>query len=62
LQAVTVSDLTINTGLQLDLSKRAGHISLFSSVTPGIHVNQDRPSVIESKLWKKENALWSEAQ
>jgi hypothetical protein len=62
LQAITVSDVTTNAGLQLDMSKLAGRISLYSSVTQGIRVHQERPSETEWKLWKKANSLWSDAQ
>ena len=61
LQAVTVSDITTNNGLMLDMSKNTGHISLYSSVTQCIRVNQDRPSEAEWRLWRKANALWSDA-
>jgi hypothetical protein len=60
LQAVTVSDITTNAGLQLDLSKRKGHPSLVSSVTQYIRVHQDRPTDKEWRLWKKTNLLWSD--
>jgi hypothetical protein len=33
LQAVTISDITTNAGLQLDMSKRKGQFSLLSSTT-----------------------------
>ncbi len=62
LQAVTVSVVTTNAGLQLDMSKLAWCISLYSSNTQGICVHQDRPSKTEWKLWKKANSLWSNAQ
>ncbi|KAI2512751.1 hypothetical protein MHU86_1539 [Fragilaria crotonensis] len=61
LQAVTVSDISTNNGLQLDMSKREGQFSLYSSVTQCVRVNQDRPSDAEWKLWKKANTLWSDA-
>ena len=59
LQAITLSDITTNTGLHLDLSKRNGSPSLYSSVTQNVRVNQDRPSQAEWKLWKKANLLSS---
>ena len=61
LQAITLSDITTNTGLHLDLSKRNGFPSLYSSVTNNVRVHQDRPSQAEWKLWQKANLLWSEA-
>jgi hypothetical protein len=59
LQAVTLSDLTKSTGDTLDHSKLAGHLSLQSSQTNWIAINQDRPSEKEWKLWQKANKLWS---
>jgi hypothetical protein len=41
LQAVTISDVTTNSGLTLDMSKRNGLPSLFGSVTQNVRVNQD---------------------
>jgi exonuclease III len=61
LQAITISDITTNTGLHLDLSKRNGLPSLYSSVTQNVRVHQDSPSPDEWKLWRKANLLWSEA-
>ncbi|KAI2493087.1 hypothetical protein MHU86_21471 [Fragilaria crotonensis] len=60
LQAQTLSDLTNITGDALDPAKLAGQISAECSVTHGIHINQQRPSVTEWKLWRKANLLWSD--
>jgi hypothetical protein len=60
LQSVTISDVTTNSGLTLDsMSTREGLLSLDSSVTQNVRVNQDRPSDAEWKLLKKANLLWS---
>ena len=47
LQAVTLSDITEANGNQLDMSKRLGEMSMYSSRTTLLQVNQDRPSPIE---------------
>ena len=60
LQAVTISDITDATGMQLDLSKLTGVPDARSSSTTWLHVHQDRPSEIEWKLWRKANRLWSD--
>jgi hypothetical protein len=59
LQAVTISDLTDATDTQLDASKLSGLPSTTSSTTTWLHVNQDRPSEAEWKLWRRANRLWS---
>jgi hypothetical protein len=43
LQAVTLSDLSDETGLKLDPSKLRGFPSDRSSITTWLHVHQDRP-------------------
>ena len=60
LQAVTLSDITDSTGTKLDMYKRQGKPTTTSSTTTWIHVNQDRPSEDEWKLWRKANLLWSD--
>lgn len=60
LQAQTLSDLTNITGDALDPAKLAGQISAECSVTHGVHINQERPSVTEWKLWRQANLLWSD--
>ncbi|KAI2496026.1 hypothetical protein MHU86_18499 [Fragilaria crotonensis] len=59
LQAVTLSDISDETGLQLDPSKLQGSPSDRSSTTKWLQVHQDRPSDAEWKLWRKANQLWS---
>ena len=59
LQAVTLSDITDTSGEQLDLSKRQGELSMYSSRTMLLNVKQDRPSPVEWKLWRKANLIWS---
>ena len=60
LQAITLSDITDATGTQLDMSKRTGEMSRYSSRTTSlVRVNQDRPSPIKWKLWCKANLIWS---
>jgi exonuclease III len=61
LQAVTISDVTTTSGLHLDSSKQKGEISLYSSVTQCVRVNQDRPSDASWKLWRRANLLWSDS-
>ena len=59
LQAVTFSDITDATGMQLDASKLNGTPSAMSSTTTWLQVHQDRPSETEWKLWRRANKLWS---
>ncbi|KAI2493807.1 hypothetical protein MHU86_20730 [Fragilaria crotonensis] len=60
LQAVTLADLTVSNGCQLDHSKLMGTPSLYSSATQYVQINQDQPSKKEWKLWRKANQLWSD--
>ena len=60
LRASTLSDITHITGLRLDLSKLEGKPSLYSSITQGNHIYQERPSENDWKLWKKANLIWSD--
>ncbi len=59
LQAVTISDLTDATGEILNQMKMRGVPDFRSSTTTWILVNQDRPSELEWRLWRKANLLWS---
>jgi hypothetical protein len=59
LQAVTISDISDATGQQLDRSKMLGKPNAKSSTTTWIQINQERPSEVEWKLWRKANLLWS---
>ena len=59
LQAVTISDLSDETGLQLDPTKQHGIPSERSSTTQWLHVRQYRPSDDTWKLWRRANRLWS---
>ena len=61
LKASTLSDITHITGLRLDFSKLEGKPALYSSVTHGIHIHQERPSDKDWKLWRKANLIWSDA-
>jgi hypothetical protein len=60
LQAITISDIAKITGDALDNSKLAGQISLQSSTTKWIKINQERPSEKEWTLYRKANRLWSD--
>ena len=60
LKASTLSDLTHITGLRLDYSKLEGNPSLYSSITHGNHIYQERPSENDWKLWRKANLIWSD--
>ncbi|KAI2495798.1 hypothetical protein MHU86_18726 [Fragilaria crotonensis] len=59
LGALTLSDLTTATGRSLDKTKLNGAISLISSVSKWLTVNQEIPGQAEWALWKKANAIWS---
>ena len=59
LQAITISDISTATGDALDLCKLVGTMSLQSSRTTWIPINQDRPSEAEWRLWRRANLLWS---
>ena len=59
LQAVTISDISDATGQQLDRSNMLGKPNAQSSTTIWIQINQERPSEVEWKLWRKANLLWS---
>ena len=61
LQAVTISDISDATGQQLDRSKLLGRPNVQSSTTTWIQINQERPSEVEWRLWRKANLLWSNA-
>jgi hypothetical protein len=60
IKACTLSDITHITGLRLDYSKLEGRPSLYSSITHGNHIHQDRPSEKDWKLWQKANLIWSD--
>ena len=59
LQAVTLSDITDESGEHLDMHKRDGKLSTYSSRTTLLQVHQDRPSSVVWKLWRKANLIWS---
>jgi hypothetical protein len=59
LGALTLSDLTTATGRSLDKAKLNGAISLISSISKWLTVNQEIPGRAEWALWKKANAIWS---
>ncbi len=59
LNAVTLSDLTMTNGRQLDLGKLEGAPSIISAQSQWMAVNQDRPSEKEWQLWRTANRLWS---
>ncbi|KAI2500300.1 hypothetical protein MHU86_14180 [Fragilaria crotonensis] len=60
LQAQTISDLATISGESSDTSKTFGKLSNDSSITRGVHINQQRPSEPEWRLWRKANRLWSD--
>jgi hypothetical protein len=59
LQAITIADLASPDGEVLDNCKLNGTMSLQSSRTRWLHINQDKPSQKEWQLWKRANLLWS---
>ena len=59
LQAITIADLASPDGEVLDNCKLNGTMSLQSSRTRWLHINQDKPSQKEWQLWKRVNLLWS---
>jgi hypothetical protein len=61
LQAVTISDTSDATGQRLDRSNLFGRPNAQSSTTTWIQINQERPSEVEWRLWRKANLLWSNA-
>lgn len=61
LRAVTLSDIALLDGKNLDMSLLRGAPSLNSSTTHGNSIHQERPAELEWKLWRKANLLWSDA-
>jgi hypothetical protein len=59
LNVVTISDLTLINGRQLDHNKLLGNHSCLSSFTHGTTIHQERPSERTWTLWKKGNQIWS---
>jgi hypothetical protein len=52
LQVVTLSDIALADGYTIDPAIRHGTISIFSSTTKWLHVNQRRPNPGTWKVWK----------
>lgn len=57
---VTVSDLTLPCGTQMDMEKLLGIPSEFSSWSHHHPINQERPSDAEWKIWSRASLLWSD--
>ena len=61
LNAVMLSDLTTVAGDRLDPDKLRGYTSLFSTHNQWMRINQERPSELEWRLWRKANKIWSDS-
>lgn len=61
LHAITISDISNTTFQQLDRCKMRERPNDQSYTTACIQINQERPSEVEWKLWRKANLLWSNA-
>ena len=59
LRAVTISDLTLASGISLDPTMLQGDLSIRSASSRWHPIHQDRPSETEWRLWRKANLLWS---
>ena len=59
LGAVTLSDLTNTRGDRLDHAKLHGKISLMSHTTRWLKIYQESPSVVQWRIWRRANRLWS---
>ena len=59
LGAVTLSDLTNTRGDRLDHAKLQGKISLMSHTTRWLKIYQQSPSVVQWRVWRRANRLWS---
>jgi hypothetical protein len=59
LQAITLSDICLADGIQLDPAMASGNPGPESSTSTWIHVNQARPNEATWKLWRQACELWS---